>query len=135
MAALRATAAVLQRAAGKVTASRPRRPLRAPIEVTEAAVGRIASLLQKKPDALGIRLGLKTRGCNGLSYTLNYATEKQKLDEVVDVGGIKVYIDNRALLSVIGTTMDWHEDDLRAEFVFNNPNAKGSCGCGESFNV
>lgn len=95
-------------------------------------------------------------GCNGLSYTLNYATEKQKLDEVVDVGGIKVYIDNRALLSVIGTTMDWHvrpppptplalvhrlptpapqEDDLRAEFVFNNPNAKGSCGCGESFNV
>ena len=74
-------------------------------------------------------------GCNGQSYTINYATSKGPRDEEVDVGGVKVFIEPNALLSIIGTRMDWKETDLAAEFVFENPNAKSVCGCGESFNT
>jgi iron-sulfur cluster assembly protein len=70
-----------------------------------------------------------------MSYTLNYATERGKFDEEVSAKGVRVFVEPRALMSVLGTTMDWRESALAAEFVFNNPNAKGACGCGESFNV
>lgn len=72
-----------------------------------------------------------------MSYTMNYATEDNtgKFDEEVADKGVRVFIEPRALLSILGTTMDWKEDAISAEFVFNNPNAKGTCGCGESFNV
>lgn len=70
-----------------------------------------------------------------MSYTLNYADGKEKFDEVVDDHGVRIFIEPRAMLSVVGTTMDWKEDALSAEFVFNNPNAKSLCGCGESFSV
>mmetsp|Transcript_17046 Transcript_17046/g.23855 ORF Transcript_17046/g.23855 Transcript_17046/m.23855 type:complete len:157 (-) Transcript_17046:195-665(-) len=109
------------------------------VTVTEAAAQRIKALLENKKDSkvAGVRLGVKTRGCNGLSFVLGYQEEGKgdKFDEKVSAHGVDVYIDSKAVFYIVGTKMDWIEDDLRAEFTFDNPNAKGQCGCGESFNV
>lgn len=121
---------------------KPSSPRKDPITITPSAAERIAYLLSTSPsgssqNAIGIRLGTKKRGCNGLSYTLNYAYEIKPNEEVMisDYNGVKVLIEPMALLNVVGTTMDWKEDDMTSEFVFENPNSKGECGCGESFNV
>ena len=116
---------------------KPRRSLETknPIIVTEKAAERIKQLLQGERKAIGIRLGVKRRGCNGLSYTLNYAFEKPDKDVEMESHGIKVFIEPMALFNVVGTKMDWEETELTSEFTFNNPNSKGECGCGESFNV
>lgn len=108
-----------------------------PIIVTEWAAERIKEILSgdSAAGALGIRLGVKRRGCNGLSYTMNYAFEEPKKDIGMEAHGVKVYIEPMALFSVVGTVMDWEETELSSEFTFNNPNSKGECGCGESFNV
>lgn len=114
--------------------SRPRPP--AALELTSAAAERIRYLLsQKVPSPIGVRIGLRTRGCNGMAYTLNYAHERSKFDERVSIEGAEVFIDPRALMHIVGTKMDFVDNDLVSEFVFHNPNAKGTCGCGESFNV
>ncbi|ETV77965.1 hypothetical protein H257_08194 [Aphanomyces astaci] len=115
--------------------SRLRREVPAAIKLTDEAAARIKELMASRPDAIGIRLGVRTRGCSGLSYTMNYATEKQKLDEEVAEKGVKVFIESKALFHVVGTTMDYKITPVSAEFTFENPNAKGTCGCGESFNV
>jgi iron-sulfur cluster assembly accessory protein len=125
-------------AAEEEPAKKPRRALRerkAAIELTDAAVARIKTLLEGKPNAKGVLLGVRRRGCNGLSYTLNYAEKVGKLDDVVEKGGVTVVIDPKALMHLIGTVMDYQEDEISAEFKFINPNAKGSCGCGESFST
>lgn len=121
--------------ASSAATSRLRRPPAA-LEVTPAAADRIRYLLSRRtPPAAGVRIGLRTRGCNGMAYTLNYADDANSFDEKVEIEGAKVFIDPRALMHIVGTKMDFVDNDLVSEFVFHNPNAKGTCGCGESFNV
>jgi len=107
------------------------------ITVTEAAIGRVKALLAQrgKPSA-GVRVGVRTRGCSGLSYTLEYADAKGPADEVVEPeAGISIFIDPKASMFVFGTEMDFVEEKLQSGFVFRNPNEKGRCGCGDSFHV
>lgn len=104
--------------------------------VTDEAARRVQALLAKrgKPSA-GIRIGVRARGCSGLTYTLEYADEKGKFDEVVEDKGVTLLIDPKASMFIIGTEMDYVEDKLQSGFTFRNPNEKGRCGCGESFHV
>ena len=112
------------------------RPKRQVISVTDAAVNRIKTLLdQRHKQGLGIRIGVKSSGCTGLGYTFEYADEVKPSDECVEEKGINVYIDSKAVLYLIGTKLDYVEDELQSGFIFLNPNAKGQCGCGESFYV
>lgn len=106
-----------------------------PIILTPRAAERIQELLSNQQNALGIRLGVRRRGCNGLSYTLNYVHDVEKKDLSMVSHGVKIWIEPMALFNIVGTTMDWEETELTSEFTFNNPNSKGECGCGESFNV
>jgi len=118
--------------------TKPRRRLQLDaIKVTKNAADRLKDLLKGEgtEGAIGIRLGVKRRGCNGLSYTMNYTKEKPEKDEEVVAYGVHVFIEPMALLSVVGTTMDYEDTELASEFTFKNPNSKGECGCGESFNV
>ena len=116
-------------------ASTPR-PKIAAIKITDAAVARINELLEKrgKPSA-GVRVGVKKGGCSGLSYIIEYADEVQKFDEVVEEKGVRVIIDPKAIIYLLGTTMDFVSEKMKSGFVFVNPNEKGRCGCGESFHV
>ena len=127
--------ALPQAASAAATPSRAPRRAQA-MTLTDAAAERVKALLAKrgKPSA-GIKIGVRTKGCSGLSYTLEYADEKGKFDEVVETKGVTVIIDPKATLFILGTEMDYVEDKLQAGFVFKNPNEKGRCGCGESFHV
>ena len=106
------------------------------MSVTDEAARRIQALLAKrgKPSA-GIRIGVRARGCSGLTYTLEYADEKGKFDEIVEDKGVTLLIDPKASMFIIGTEMDYVDDKLQSGFTFRNPNEKGRCGCGESFHV
>jgi iron-sulfur cluster assembly protein len=108
----------------------------APLTLTESAVERVRALLdgRDKPSA-GIRIGVRSKGCSGLTYTLEFADERGPLDEVVEKDGITVFIDPKATMFILGTEMDYVEEKLQSGFVFRNPNEKGRCGCGESFHV
>ena len=108
----------------------------AAIVLTPAAEARIADLMARAPaDAIGVKLSTPRRGCSGLAYSVDYVTEEQKFDEKIETPGGTFYIDGGSILYLIGSTMDWVEDDFAAGFQFANPNAKGACGCGESFTV
>jgi len=103
------------------------------MKVTESAASRIRKLIEGHPGIQGVRVGIKSRGCNGMSYTMNYADRKAPTDEEVGEHGVRVFVEPKAVMHIVGTVMDYVEDDLSAEFVFHNPNATGTCGCGESF--
>lgn len=106
------------------------------LTLTEAAIERIKVLLdtREKPSC-GIRIGIRSKGCSGLSYTLEFADEVGPYDEVIETQGLKVLIDPKAVMFLLGSQMDYVEDKLSSGFVFKNPNEKGRCGCGESFHV
>ncbi|KAL2005713.1 hypothetical protein VTN00DRAFT_10206 [Thermoascus crustaceus] len=110
------------------------RPRKAAMSITPAAIEQLRTLLSQ-PDPKLIRVGVKNRGCSGLSYHLEYVEKPGTFDEIVEQDGVKVLIDSKALFSIIGSEMDWQEDKLSRRFVFRNPNIKEQCGCGESFMV
>lgn len=112
------------------------REIPAALTLTDAANQRIAALLSDAPDdVIGVKLSTPQRGCSGLAYSVDYVTEADPLDEKIETPGGDFYVDAASVLYLIGSTMDWKEDDFTAGFVFDNPNATGSCGCGESFTV
>ena len=104
--------------------------------LTASAEQRIAELMAKAPEgAIGVKLSTPRRGCSGLAYSVDYVTEAMGFDERIETPGGLFFVDGASILYLIGSTMDWVEDDFTAGFVFVNPNAKGACGCGESFTV
>jgi iron-sulfur cluster assembly protein len=106
------------------------------LSLTPAAIERIRHLITTQGEgAAGIRVGVKTAGCSGLTYTIDFAREIGPGEEVIDANGVKVMIDPKAMMYLLGTEMDFVEDRLGAAFKFNNPNEAGRCGCGESFTV
>jgi iron-sulfur cluster assembly protein len=108
----------------------------AAITLTTAAQDRIAELMAKAPDgAIGVKLSTPRRGCSGLAYSVDYVTEEQPFDERIETPGGTFYVDGASVLYLVGSIMDWHDDDFAAGFTFENPNATGACGCGESFTV
>jgi iron-sulfur cluster assembly protein len=108
----------------------------AALQLTATAEGRIADLMARAPDgSIGVKLSTPKRGCSGLAYSVDYVTEAKPFDERIDTPGGTLFVDGGSILYLIGSTMDWVEDDFTAGFVFANPNAKGACGCGESFTV
>ncbi len=109
---------------------------RTAISLTPAAADRVRELLASTGEgALGLKLGVKPSGCSGFSYQLDFAREIEPGAELVEVDGIKVVIEPRAVMYVLGTELDFVTDKLGAQFVFRNPNEKARCGCGESFSV
>ena len=106
------------------------------ITLTDAAAERVKRLIAKsdKP-VLGLRVGVKTRGCSGLSYFVEYAEEQKKFEDVVEDKGVRIFIDPTATMFLLGSEMDYVEEQFQTGFVFKNPNEKSRCGCGESFNV
>ena len=108
----------------------------AALALTPAAETRIANLMAKAPEGtIGVKLSTPRRGCSGLAYSVDYVREAVAFDERIETAGGVLFVDGGSVLYLVGSTMDWVEDDFTAGFVFNNPNAKGACGCGESFTV
>jgi iron-sulfur cluster assembly protein len=108
----------------------------AALTLTPGAEKRIADLMAKAPEgAIGVKLSTPRRGCSGLAYSVDYISEANGFDERIETPGGLFFVDGGSILYLIGSQMDWVEDDFTAGFVFENPNAKGACGCGESFTV
>lgn len=106
------------------------------LSLTDNAADQVKTLIAKsnKP-VLGLRVGVSTRGCNGLSYQVEYADEQRPHEDLIEDKGVKILIDPTAVMFLFGSTMDYVEDKFQSGFVFSNPNEKGRCGCGESFHV
>jgi len=106
------------------------------ITLTDAAANRVKELMSRSDEpVLGLRVGVSTKGCSGMSYVVEYAKEQRKLEDVVEDKGVKIFIEPTAVMFLLGSEMDYVEDKFQSGFVFSNPNEKGRCGCGESFHV
>ena len=106
------------------------------LTLTQAATDRAKLLINQAGKSVeGIRVSVKTQGCSGYSYVVEYAEEALPFEEYVESGGIKVFIDPMATMFILGSELDYHEDKLQSGLTFNNPNETGRCGCGESFSV
>ena len=106
------------------------------IKLTDNAATRIKKIMSTaEKDFLGLRVSVKSGGCAGMSYVMEYAKELNPNDEVIEDKGVKVFVDPAAVMYLIGTEMDYKEEELSSSFVFNNPNETERCGCGESFKI
>jgi iron-sulfur cluster assembly protein len=105
------------------------------VTLTAAAAERVRAILAANPGALGLRIGVRKGGCAGMEYTMAVAHTKAPHDEVVEDDGAVLLIEPSAIMYLLGTEMDYRTDKLASQFVFNNPNQKGACGCGESVNL
>ena len=105
------------------------------ISMTQAAADHVRKFLAGRGKGVGIRLGVRTSGCSGMAYVLEFADELEEEDLVFEDHGVKVIVDPKSLIYLDGTELDYTKEGLNEGFKFNNPNVKDSCGCGESFNV
>lgn len=105
------------------------------ITMTQAAADRVKNFLEKRGKGIGLRLGVKTMGCSGMGYVIEFADAIEETDEVFESHDVKVIIDKKSLVYLDGTEVDYTKEGLNEGFKFNNPNEKDSCGCGESFTV
>ncbi|KMV31247.1 iron-sulfur cluster assembly protein IscA [Photobacterium swingsii] len=105
------------------------------ITITEAAASRVATFLENRGKGIGLRLGVRTSGCSGMAYVLEFVDELDEGDQVFEQQGVKVIIDPKSLVYLDGTELDFAKEGLNEGFQFNNPNVSSECGCGESFNV
>jgi len=105
------------------------------IQLTQVAAERVQDFLDNRGKGIGLRLGVKTTGCSGLAYVIEFVDELQTDDSVVESRGIKVVVDPKSLVFLDGTEVDFAREGLNEGFQFNNPNAKDECGCGESFTI
>ena len=105
------------------------------VTMTEAAAERVRKFLQSRGKGIGLRLGVKTSGCSGMAYVLEFVDETQGDDEVFNIAGVNIIVDSKCLIYLDGTELDFVKEGLNEGFKFNNPNKKGECGCGESFTV
>lgn len=106
------------------------------LTLTDSAAKRVRQLIdQGDRDVLGLRVGVSSKGCSGLSYVVEYAKEQKKFEEVVEDKGVKIFIDPAAVMFLIGSEMDFVESKMESRFTFSNPNETARCGCGESFSV
>jgi iron-sulfur cluster assembly protein len=115
---------------------RPRRERPKPVRLTDAAAARLTEIMtDSEGKYLGVRVGVTNGGCAGMAYTMNYATETGPLDEVMEDHGVKIFIDPKAILFLIGTELDFETTKLGSRFTFKNPNQTAACGCGESVSI
>ena len=106
------------------------------LSITDQASARVQEIVKgAESDVIGLRIGIKTAGCSGLQYNVEFAKEQQPFEDAIDVNGVRVLIDPAAVMFLVGTEMDWREDKFNSSFVFNNPNETARCGCGESFSI
>jgi iron-sulfur cluster assembly protein len=118
------------------TTTRPKRERPKAVRLSDAASARIQEIMANADGKyLGVRVGVTNGGCAGMSYTMDYAESANPLDEIVEDKGVKIFIDPKAILFLIGTEMDFVRERLGARFVFNNPNQTAACGCGESVSI
>lgn len=118
------------------TPAKPRRERPKAVRLTDAAAARLRDIMADAEGKYqGVRVGVTNGGCAGMSYTMDYAEDIKPLDEVVEDKGVRIFIDPKAILFLIGTEMDFVTEKLGARFVFNNPNQTASCGCGESVSI
>ena len=116
--------------------TRPRRERPKPVRLSDAASARIREIMAgAEGKYLGVRVGVTNGGCAGMAYTMDYAESAGPLDEVIEDKGVKIFIDPKAIMFLVGTEMDFVTEKLGARFVFNNPNQTAACGCGESVSI
>jgi iron-sulfur cluster assembly protein len=120
----------------EILVNKPRRERPKPVKLSEAAAARISTIMANAPGQYqGVRVGVTNGGCAGMSYTMDYASEAKPFEEVMEDKGVRIFIDPKAILFLIGTELDFIQEKLGSRFVFNNPNQTSACGCGESVQI